>query len=436
MTAGKLDLQKDLKFGTLNAIEDQNVRNSGDRRRTSSLQALNSSMREEYDPDTLHDIELFRGIIVHKKKVQTPRYQDRTSLLTAYVASQPLEATGGETSGSAEGESTTGNAQPYSGKPYSVYKVYVPELDPRPAPKNFTDPILHTSPDVVTPPGRPDLADLPLGAIVEITYEDPDRLFNPIITGGTGDQFVMMAGYEMEQTNNQLMFGDGPVQLMSDVAAQMPELGFNDGDPRVGLLIGDSQSDGGSTLGGYLPKEFASAGLTLEVEAKYGKGLHSGKDYWDIKNPEGRIQKALARVKPSYVIVELGGNDSYWVGNGASSSKKDTYKKTLETWVSVINQSGAKIIWFGPSKATKVDDNGTPYDSLRQNVRNWQKEILSRLGTGQVQWFDTVPYTKDLEMQTDGVHFVGASYKAWAKALVAPGAPLAPVIASRSEATA
>ena len=211
MTAGKLDLQKDLKFGTLNAIEDQNVRNSGDRRRTSSLQALNSSMREEYDPDTLHDIELFRGIIVHKKKVQTPRYQDRTSLLAAYVASQPLEADETPASGSA----TTGNAQIFKGDPYSVYKVYVPEMEPRPAPKSFTDPILHTYPDIVVPPGRPDLADLPLGAIVQIIYEDPARLYNPTIADGTGEKFIMMAGYETEQTNTQSSFANGPVQLMS-----------------------------------------------------------------------------------------------------------------------------------------------------------------------------------------------------------------------------
>ena len=431
MASGKLDLQKDLKFGTLNSIEDRNVKNSGEPRRTSSLQALNSSMRKEYDPDTLHDMELFRGIIVHKKKVQTPRYQDRTSLLTAYVASQPLEG-----SGSATATSAPGNLQPYSSEPYSIYKVYVPEMEPRPAPKSFTDPILHTYPDIVTPPGRPDLADLPLGAIVEITYEDPARLYNPTISGGTGEKFIMMAGYEMEQANNQLMFGNGPVQLMSDVGGQMPSPGFSDGDPRVGLLIGDSQSDGGGTLGGYLPKEFAAAGLTLEVEAKYGKGLHSGKDYWDIKNPEGRIQKALARVKPSYVIVELGGNDSYWVGNGTNSSKKETYKKTLETWVSTIKAAGAQIVWFGPSSATKIGENGTPYDNLRQNVRNWQREILGTMGTGTVQWFDTVPYTKELPMKEDGVHFVATSYKAWAKALVAQGAPLAPVIVSRTQATA
>ena len=244
MTAGKLDLQKDLKFGTLNAIEDQNIRNSGDRRRTSSLQALNASMREEYDPDTLHDIELFRGIIVHKKKVQTPRYQNRTSLLAGYVASQPLE--GAETEGPGSGP-TTGNAQVFKGEPYSIYKVYVPELEPRPAPTNFTDPILHTYPDIIPPPGRPDLADLPLGALVDITYEDPARLYNPTIVEGTGDSFIMMAGYEDEQANTQFMFGNGPVQLMSGLTPSLD--GYTgDGDPRVGLLIGDSQSDGKGTL--------------------------------------------------------------------------------------------------------------------------------------------------------------------------------------------
>mgnify|MGYP003641504594 CR=1 FL=1 len=433
MASGKLDLEKDLKFGTLNDIEDKNVRNSGDRRRTSSLQALNASMRAEYDPNTLEDIDIFRGIVVHKRQIQTPRYQNRTSLLRSFVASAPdlpPEA-------SASIENTTGNDRSPKAESYTAYKVYVPEMDPRPAPSSFTDPILHTYPDVLTPPGREDLKDLPLGAIVEIMYEDPDRLFNPSITEGTGETFIRMAGYQEEQNNTQLMFGNGPVQLMSDTGwGGQGEHSF-DGqtNTRTGLLIGDSQSDGGGTLGGYLPKEFTAAGLKLEVEAKYGKGLHIGRDYWDIKNPEGRIQKALARVKPSFVIVELGGNDSYWVANGTNASKKATYKKTLETWVGTIKASGAQIVWFGPSNATKVGENGTPYDNLRQNVRNWQKEILGAMGTGKVQWFDTVPYTKELEMKTDGVHFVGTSYKAWAKALVAHGAPLAPVIASRTQAT-
>jgi len=215
MAMGKLDLEKDLKFGTLNDIEDRNVRNSGDRRRTSSLQALNSSIRAEYDPNTLEDVDVFRGIVVHKRQIQTPRYQNRTSLLRSFVASAPDLAA----EASASIENTTGNDRSPKEEPYTAYKVYVPEMDPRPAPSSFTDPILHTYPDLLTPPGREDLKDLPLGAVVEIMYEDSDRMFNPFIMGGTGETFVMIAGYEEEQQNLELMFGAGPVQLMDGTGA-------------------------------------------------------------------------------------------------------------------------------------------------------------------------------------------------------------------------
>ena len=423
MTAGKLDLEKDLKFGTLNAIEDQNVKNSGDKRRTSSLQALNASIREEYEANTLEDVEVFRGIVVHKRPIRTPRYQNRSALLRGFVAGDPELP---ETSAPAAAE-TTGNDQVYKAAPYTAYKVYVPELEPRPAPSSFNDPVLHTYPDVLVVPGREDLKDLPLGAIVEVVYEDVTRLYNPQIVGGTGDTYINMANYEDQQSNTQFMFGEGPTQLMSDTGAS--SAGF-DGQVNqgTGLLFGDSQSDGGSTLGGYLPKELTAHGLKLEVEAKFGKGLVVGKNHWDITNPGGLAQKALARVKPSFVIVELGGNDSYYVGNGSSTTKKKTYTETMSTWLTTIRSYGnPKILWFGPSKATKIGENDVPYDSLRQNVRNWQKEILGSAGND-VTWYDTVPYTKDLPMQTDGVHFVATSYKAWAKSLVASGAPLDSVI--------
>jgi len=211
MANGKLDLNKDLKFGTLNAIEDTNVANSGDRRRTSSLAALNSTTGRTYGKNSLRRRQRFNGIVVYKKQVQTPRYANRASLLSAYVASQPLEAGGEE---AADGESTTGNAQPYSGAPYTIYKVYVPELEPRPAPKSFTDPVLHTYPDIMAAPGRADLNGLPLGAIVQITYEDPNRLYNPQLVDGDKSKYIMMNGYEEEQANAELMFAGGAPGLL------------------------------------------------------------------------------------------------------------------------------------------------------------------------------------------------------------------------------
>ena len=213
MADGKLDLKKDLKFGVLNPLEDMNVSNSGDRRRTSSLTALNSTTRRTYRKNTLRKRQRFNGIIVHKKQVQTPRYQNRATLLQGYVAGQPLEGASTETNDSAD-PATTGNQQPYNGNPYTIYKVYIPELEPRPAPKSFTDPVLHTYPDVMATAGRADLNGLPLGAIVQVSFEDPNRLYNPQIVDGDKDKFVYMAGYDVEQANLELMFAGGVPGLL------------------------------------------------------------------------------------------------------------------------------------------------------------------------------------------------------------------------------
>jgi len=212
MADGKLDLNKDLKFGTLNSIEDQNVANSGDRRRTSSLAALNSTTGRTYGKNSLRRRQRFNGIVVHKKEIQTPRYQNRTSLLRSFVASSPLESDS-DASGSTS-EDTTGNALSPMGNPYTIYKVYIPELEPRPAPKSFTDPILHTYPDIMATAGRADLNGLPLGAIVQVVYEDPNRLYNPQIVDGDKNKFVYMAGYDEEQANLELMFAGGQPGLL------------------------------------------------------------------------------------------------------------------------------------------------------------------------------------------------------------------------------
>jgi len=422
MTAGKLDLKKDLKFGTLNALEDVNVNSSGDRRRTTALASLNSTLRGDYDPNTLEDIDRFKGIIVHKRKVTMPRYADKMSLLESYVASSANPQETGQ-SGSASDSPETGVSQTYQTAGQTVYKVYIPEIEPRPAPKGPKDPVLRTYPDIYASAGRVDLQELPLGALVEVEYDDPARLHGPKIVEGHKERFVLMANYEEEQNNSALMFGNGPTHLLSSISSGDQAAGSGQGPIlRSMLLIGDSQSDGGGTLGGYLPKELTKMGYNMEVEAKYGKGIVSGKAYWDISNQSGLLQQTLKRVRPEYVVVELGGNDSYWVGAGTSESKRNKYQDTMKTWIETIRGYGnPTIYWFGPSKAISIGSNGTPYDSLRQNVRDWQREYLPTVGA---TWYDTVPYTENLAMKDDGVHFVGASYKEWAASLVQPSAPL------------
>ena len=215
MTAGKLDLSKDLKFGTLNALEDVNVSNSGDRRRTSSLASLNSSTAKAYSKNSLRRRQRFNGIVVHRRKITMPRYSDRMSLLETYVASSGNPQETGTSGSAVPEEESTGVSQSYQTAGRTAYKVYIPELEPRPAPASDTDPVLRTYPDVFAVSGRPDLEMHPIGAVVEVIYEDPNRLFNPQIAEGHKDRFILMANFEASQTNQELWAGAVP-SVMGD----------------------------------------------------------------------------------------------------------------------------------------------------------------------------------------------------------------------------
>ena len=111
----KLDLEKDLQFGTLNDLKDVNVSNSGDRRRTSSLSAINSLIRNTYTPDSLREITSLQGIVVSKRQISAPRYSNRESLLNAFLT----------TTGDAPDDDITGNPEIPQTNNQTMYKVYI-----------------------------------------------------------------------------------------------------------------------------------------------------------------------------------------------------------------------------------------------------------------------------------------------------------------------
>ncbi len=221
MASGKLDLKKDLKFGTLNPLEDKNVAHSGDRRRTSSLDALNATTTRAYGVTTLHTMQRFKGIVVHKRTITMPRYANRMDLLQAYVASNVQEATG-DTGTITQGVDAEGNEQPFRTKGRTAYKVYIPELEPRPAPRGPNDPVLKTYPDVFTAPGREDLNGLPLGAVVDIMFEDRQRLYNPTIVEGNKTNFVLLEGFGAQQDDLAFQFKGGTASVLGDGSGPTP----------------------------------------------------------------------------------------------------------------------------------------------------------------------------------------------------------------------
>jgi len=164
--AGNLKL-KDLRFGTLNNVQENSSGPTGDRRRTSTTAALRMTMGEAFGKDQLRGLREYNGIIVHARAVSYPSYRDRGSLLNEYVS-----ATNNE-----ESDESSEEAMDLGEYASLVYKVYIPEIEPRPAPTSDKDPILRTYADVYSSLSEP----LPPGTLVVVRYEDDLTLFNPRI---------------------------------------------------------------------------------------------------------------------------------------------------------------------------------------------------------------------------------------------------------------
>ena len=161
----------DLTFGSLNNIQDGNSGESGDRRRTRTTTAMRMAAEAAFSKDTLNNISEFNGVVVSHRLVAFATYQNKTALFNDYL----YRANQDEEEAEVKGIDFSSFA----------YKVYIPELEPRPAPNSNTDPVLVTYPDVYS-----DISDgavpLPLGTLVAVKFEDVENLFNPRIVRVVG----------------------------------------------------------------------------------------------------------------------------------------------------------------------------------------------------------------------------------------------------------
>ncbi|MDP7061105.1 MAG: hypothetical protein QF416_11620, partial [Candidatus Marinimicrobia bacterium] len=115
----------DLVWGTLNYFKDTLASNSGDPRRDDALDFLNAGLRRTYGRDNLKDVNGFIGIILAALDTYQVAEAQKAGLLRDY-------------------------AQQKDGKTdlRTAYKVYIPEIEPSPAPKGANDPILWFYPNV------------------------------------------------------------------------------------------------------------------------------------------------------------------------------------------------------------------------------------------------------------------------------------------------
>ena len=167
----------DLVFGVLNFFRDGNSGESGDRRRTPNSTAMRMATEAAFSKNTLNNVMEFNGVIVSYRPVTYCSYTNRSAFLDVYAK---------DTNPSEDPEST----RDY---PNYAYKVYIPEVEPRPAPKSDRDPVLITYPDVYSDVDNPEegSVSIPGGTLVAVKYEDVENLFNPRIVRITGGQYYL-----------------------------------------------------------------------------------------------------------------------------------------------------------------------------------------------------------------------------------------------------
>lgn len=160
---------KELRFGELNNVKDNDENPSGDRRRTSTSNALRMAAEKAFEINTLSNISALVGIVVGSRRISKP-----ISAYKSTIVGLQQEANSDDGEASTEDEVAK-----------YLYKVYIPEIEPLPAPEALDDFVAGLYADVALAEGILGADTNPAelnGAMVEVTYEDLANLHGPQIT--------------------------------------------------------------------------------------------------------------------------------------------------------------------------------------------------------------------------------------------------------------
>jgi hypothetical protein len=153
----------DLLWGALNHFTDTLSQNSGDPRRGDARDFLNKMLGQTYGRDTLEDVDVLVGIVFGNLDTYQVNSAQKAGLLTDFI--RPNSST----------------------ELQHAYKVYIPEIEPSPAPKGADDPVLWFYPNVFAAASIRDRGQLPVGTIVTVEYSDFENLLDPMIISVEGE---------------------------------------------------------------------------------------------------------------------------------------------------------------------------------------------------------------------------------------------------------
>ena len=301
---GKLRLDQ-IPFGTLNNISDAGGP-STDRRRTDPLEFLRLSTEEAYGRDALANKDSFEGIVIAKREITFPSVRNKSALFKDFIIKNAQESEESEGSDAAE----------TADYPTFVYKVYIPELEPRPAPRGTNDPIIATYSDVYSDVTPTEIG-IEIGSIVRVIYEDVGSLYGAKISSIVGPP-IQLAGYEQAQSLDTAFKNGTPLPLL-------------DSTPERKLLSGEIKNLAANRpdFTGETPNaDKLRAALRELGYSEKGTELSNAGDITAKMADVGiEVFKQIKKQLPSVGITATGGNDKYHkvIDDARKAGRKGAY---------------------------------------------------------------------------------------------------------------
>jgi hypothetical protein len=156
---GRLTL-KGLKYGFLNDVSDTGMDNSTDRRRSNGTDFLRSAVQSNYSRKALEKVDVFTGIVCAVGEKMPICAQNANNVLAEY-------------------SSEWDPGQKEHTKNVPVYRVYIPEIECRPAPTSWADPVIATYYDVYTVITLKDTPEV--GSVVTVRFDNINNFKGPRI---------------------------------------------------------------------------------------------------------------------------------------------------------------------------------------------------------------------------------------------------------------
>ena len=159
---------KDLSYGFMNPIADGRTGNSTDRRRSDFNTWLRASIDEVYKTKALQGVGEFQGIVLQVSEKESSAAGDREAVLAQFAKRRWYQL---PRRGSSDAE-----LRP-------VCKVLIPELECRPVPYGFDDPVITTYYDTYLASSADSWTNKPLlGSIVTVKFGNITNFSDPRIT--------------------------------------------------------------------------------------------------------------------------------------------------------------------------------------------------------------------------------------------------------------